>query len=220
MAPISGWSNGIFGTQSAISSSLASLKPFIAVQQHKFVKQRGKRFVRSSPWISPLSLTAGWALGIITSVFINTLTQAQPAQAQTIFENVTVKPKFSPAPLIIRGISGGSVPASQVAGRKETPNGPCVGFVDEAPDHTITLTAFFNYLSMVVESPQDTTLVVSGPGGTWCNDDFQGKNPGIAGQWQPGIYKVWIGSYDKNNFHPYVIKMTEAQLLNPGPFRR
>lgn len=219
MEPISGWSNGIFGTQSAITSSLASLKPFIAVQRHKFVKQRGKNFVRSSPWITPLSLTAGWALGIITSVFINTLTQAQPAQAQNIFENVTVKPKFSD-PLIIRGISGGSVPASQVAGRKETPNGPCVGFVDEAPDHIITLTAFFNYLSMVVESPQDTTLVVSGPGGTWCNDDFQGKNPGIAGQWQPGTYKVWIGSYDKNDFHPYVIKMTEVQLLNPGPFRR
>jgi hypothetical protein len=77
--------------------------------------------------------------------------------------------------MTIRGISGGSVAANSVAGRKETPTGPCVGFVDEPPDHTINLTSFFNYLSLVVESPQDTTLVISGPGGSWCNDDFRAK---------------------------------------------
>jgi hypothetical protein len=95
-----------------------------------------------------------------------------------------------------------------------------VGFVDEQPDHTIELTAFFNYLSLVVESPQDTTIVISGPGGTWCNDDFQGKNPGIAGQWLAGTYRVWVGSYDKNKYHPYVIKISEVQLVNPGSLRR
>ncbi len=153
-------------------------------------------------------------------VFIHALTQAQPAQSQTIFENVTLRPKFSPDPMTIRGISGGSVAANSVGGRKETPTGPCVGFVDEPPDHTIKLTSFFNYLSLVVESPQDTTLVISGPGGTWCNDDFQGKNPGIAGQWKPGTYRVWVGSYDKNNYHPYIIRISEVQLLNPGPYRR
>ena len=113
--------------------------------------------------------------------------------------------------MTIRGISGGSVPASDVAGRKQTPTGPCVGFMDEAPDHTLVLTSFFNYLSLVVESPQDTTLVISGPGGTWCNDDFQGKNPGIAGQWQAGTYKVWVGSYDTNNYNPYLIKISKVR---------
>lgn len=148
------------------------------------------------------------------------LVQVQPAQAQTIFENVTIRPKFSPDPMIIKGISGGSVPANSVAGRAETPTGPCVGFVDQPPDHTIVLRSFFNYLSLQVESPEDTTIVISGPGGSWCNDDFQGKNPGIAGQWLPGTYRVWVGSYDKKNYHPYVIKMSEVQLLNPGPTRR
>lgn len=154
---------------------------------------------------------------IVGGLFIKTLTQSQPAQAQKIFENVTISPKFSPDPMIIRGISGGSVPASQVAERAETPTGPCVGFVDEPPDHTIVLTAFFDYLSLIVESPQDTTIVISGPGGTWCNDDFQGKNPGIAGQWLPGTYRVWVGSYDKNNYNPYIIRMTEVQLPSPSP---
>jgi hypothetical protein len=71
-----------------------------------------------------------------------------------------------------------------------------------------------------VESPQDTTILISGPGGTWCNDDFEGKNPGIAGQWLAGTYKVWVGSYDKNNYHPYIIRISANQLLNPGPYRR
>jgi hypothetical protein len=153
-------------------------------------------------------------------LLVDALTQVQPARSQQIFENVTIGPKFSPASLTIRGISGGAVPAKNVANRGETPTGPCVGFVDEPPDHTINLTAFFNYLSLQVESPQDTTIVISGPGGSWCNDDSQGKNPGIAGQWQAGTYRVWVGSYDKNNYHPYIIRISEAQLLNPGPSRR
>lgn len=165
-----------------------------------------------------LRIVTGMIAGVI--LILALAHSHQPAQAQKIFENVTVRPNFTPDPMRIRGISGGSVPASTVAGRKETPTGPCVGFTDEQPDHTLNLTTFFNYMSLVVESTQDTTLVISGPGGTWCNDDFQGKNPGMAGQWKPGPYKVWVGSYDKNNYHPYVIKMSQVQLLNPGPFRR
>lgn len=176
-----------------------------------------------SSWITTISLTAYLANAIVITaggLFLGALAQSQPAHSQTIFENVTIRPRFSPDPMTIRGISGGSVPATTVAGRRETPTGPCVGFVDEPPDHTLVLTSFFNYLSLQVESPQDTTLVVSGPGGTWCNDDFQGKNPGIAGQWQPGTYRVWVGSYDKNNYHAYIIRMSEVRLLNPGPTRR
>ncbi|HBB33519.1 MAG TPA: hypothetical protein DDZ80_13955 [Cyanobacteria bacterium UBA8803] len=166
-----------------------------------------------------------WVIAIATATFVSGLciassAQAQSAQPQPIFENVRIGRRFSPDPLTIRGISGGSVPAKQVAGRAETPTGPCVGFVDEQPDHTIDLTAFFNYLSLQVASPEDTTLVISGPGGTWCSDDSQGKNPGIAGQWRAGAYRVWVGSYAKDNYHPYIITITEVELLNPGPFPR
>jgi len=82
------------------------------------------------------------------------------------------------------------------------------------------LTSFFNYLAIEVQSPEDTTIVIKGPGGSWCNDEYQGKNPGLAGQWQPGTYGIWVGSYDKSKFHPYIIKISEVNLLNPGPFRR
>ncbi len=193
-----------------------------------------------SSWITAISLTAGCALisprfaGAIEpdstasrfpkpkatvtlagGLWDESLAQAQPAKAQRIFENVTIGAKFSPDPMIVRGISGGSIAAAGVASQKETPTGPCVGFVDEPPDHTINLTSFLNYLSLQVESPEDTTLVISGPGGTWCNDDLQGKNPGVAGQWLAGTYRVWVGSYKQNNYHPYIIRISEVQGTNP-----
>ncbi|HBE56351.1 MAG TPA: hypothetical protein DDW56_02155 [Cyanobacteria bacterium UBA11366] len=160
--------------------------------------------------------------GTISSLLVAVSGQSQPTQPQPIFDNVTIRPKFAPDPLTIRGISGGSVSAREIAGRAETPTGPCVGFVDRPPDHTIVLTAFFNYLSLEVQSPKDTdtTIVIKGPGGSWCNDEFDGKNPGVAGQWLAGTYQIWVGSYQKDKYHPYTIKISEVELLNPGPFRR
>lgn len=137
---------------------------------------------------------------------------SQLAQAPlTIFENVTLSPNFSPSPITVHGISGGPQLASELAGRIETATGPCNGYIDEQPDHTMVLTQFFSYLSLQVQSPADTTLVIRGPGGTWCNDDYQGKNPGIAGQWLSGTYQIWIGSYKDNEFDPYVIRISEAR---------
>lgn len=134
-----------------------------------------------------------------------------PASATTIFENVTLSPAFSPAPATVRGISGGAVPANELTGRAETITGDCVGFIDQQPDHRMVLTQFFNYLSLQIQSTENTTLVIRGPGGTWCNDDYSGKNPGIAGQWLSGTYEIWIGSFEQNTYHPYVIEMTEQQ---------
>lgn len=62
-----------------------------------------------------------------------------------------------------------------------------------------------------MQSPKDTTIIVRGPGGIWCNDDFKGKNPGIAGQWLPGTYSIWVGSYDQTKYHPYVLRITERR---------
>lgn len=137
-----------------------------------------------------------------------------PASAQnptTIFENITLSPDFTPDPTTLRGISGGEVLANQAAERPETTTGPCNGFVDQLPDHTIVLTQYFNYLSLQVQSTDDTTLIIRGPGGTWCNDDYAGKNPGIAGQWLSGTYQIWVGSYQQSTYHPYVIRITELQ---------
>ncbi|MBW4636394.1 MAG: hypothetical protein KME30_32310 [Iphinoe sp. HA4291-MV1] len=127
------------------------------------------------------------------------------------FEDVIIGKKVSPDPYIVRGVSGGSIPGREIAGRRETPTGSCTGYFDEEPNHTIELTNKFDYLKLQVESPQDTTLIVSGPGGSWCNDDFDGKNPGMIGEWLPGIYDVWIGSYRKDRYLPYTLRITEIK---------
>lgn len=129
-----------------------------------------------------------------------------------MFENLKVEPNFSPTPLELRGFSGGSLPVNKVVEVTASPTGPCRGFVDEQPDHTIVLTDFFDYLSLQVESPRDTTLVIEGPGGSWCNDDFQGKNPGIVGEWLSGTYQIWVGSYKVNDYHPYILKLSEIEF--------
>jgi hypothetical protein len=149
----------------------------------------------------------------LAGFLIQTTAQAQqaPAPLLSIFENVTLSPDFAPNPTTVRGISGGPLAASNIAERSDTATGPCAGFVDEQPDHTMQLTDFFDYLQLQVQSPQDTTLVVRGPGGSWCNDDYEGKNPGIAGQWLSGTYEIWIGSYEENSYHPYIIRITETR---------
>lgn len=166
--------------------------------------------------MNQFALTLGRKFLLASSVVIGGLTPLTSAFAQTatsppIFDSITVRP--NPNPTGLRGVSGGSMSASHrsIANRVESPTGPCVGYVDLQPNHRMTLTAFFDYLRLEVQSPADTTLVVKGPGGSWCNDDAgQSKNPAIAGQWQPGIYSIWIGSYENNEYHPYILKIIQT----------
>jgi hypothetical protein len=156
-----------------------------------------------------ISQVLALGVGLMTGLLVDLPAIAQnPA---TIFENPTLSPSFTPDPTMVRGISGGEVSASQITGKAETATGPCNGFVDTPPDHTIVLTQYFNYLSLQVQSTDDTTLVIRGPGGTWCNDDYSGKNPGIAGKWLSGTYQIWVGSYQKDKYFPYVMRITELQ---------
>jgi len=151
-------------------------------------------------------LTTGMIILWTTGGF-NQVANAQPASQ--IFGDVTIQHPFSPDPLTVRGMSGGSIPGSQIAGTETTPTGPCKGFMDKDPDHTLKLLSKFEYLKLVVNSPADTTMIIKGPGGTWCNDDFDGKNPGVVGEWLPGTYQIWIGSYKEDDSLPlpYTLKI-------------
>ena len=159
-------------------------------------------------------LNSGMRLSfIIVMLFITSTVNAtvDAEETPTIFGDVTISPQFSPDPLKVRGMSGGSISGSQVGGRTETATGPCTGFVDETPDHTLVLTSKFDYLKLQVQSPEDTTIIIKGPGGTWCNDDFDGKNAGIVGEWLAGSYQIWVGSYVKGNYLPYTLQFTEVK---------
>ncbi|NES25477.1 MAG: hypothetical protein F6K41_42920 [Symploca sp. SIO3E6] len=170
-------------------------------------------------------------LGAFCLLLITILTQTPSVRSQAIFEDITIEPGFAPDPMQMKGISGGCTPAGPVVeqqneqnlsdgcistednitGVAETQTGPCVGFFDQQPDHVLELTTFFDYLSLKVQSPGDTTLAITGPGGTWCSDDSQDKNPVVAGQWLPGVYQVWVGSYEQNQYYPYIIQLSQVK---------
>ncbi|MBW4432781.1 MAG: hypothetical protein KME28_13895 [Pelatocladus maniniholoensis HA4357-MV3] len=151
---------------------------------------------------------------IIASIAIASVVKTVAFADETpppIFGDVSISPKFFPDPFEVRGMSGGSLPGNQVVTKKETSTGACTGFVDQKPDHQLELGKKFDYLKLQIDSPEDTTLIINGPGGTWCNDDFDGKNPGIVGEWLPGTYKIWVGSYNRDEYFPYTLKVTEAK---------
>ena len=140
-------------------------------------------------------------------VIINFLS-INPVLAQRIVRNITIDRGINPNSLLIEGISGGSIAALEVAKTEQTSTGYCDGFVNRQPNHILTLKNFFDFLKIEVDSLTDTTIVVRGPGGIWCNDDSYSMNPIIEGQWQPGVYKIWIGSYQENSTDNYRIRIS------------
>lgn len=130
------------------------------------------------------------------------------AFAQNLVRNITIDRGVTPNPLLVDGVSGGSLAALEVVRTEQTATGYCDGFVNQQPNHTLTLKKYFDFLKIEVDSSADTTIVVQGPGGIWCNDDTNYTNPAIEGQWQPGVYKIWIGSYEENVVNDYRIKIS------------
>jgi len=159
--------------------------------------------------MSKIAFTTGIIVIFCTTVGFNPVVNAE--ETPPMFGNATINPKFSPDPMILRGMSGGSVSGEKIAGQRTTATGPCSGYTDEKPDHTLELTDKFDYLKLQVESPQDTTLIIKGRGGIWCNDDFDNKNPGIVGEWLKGTYEIWVGSYHQGKYFPYTLKITEVK---------
>jgi len=128
------------------------------------------------------------------------------------FQDLVLAPAFNPDPQYLRGVAGGAEVAAELAGTDRTPTGPCTGVLNDLPNHRIYLEATFASLRLRVLSEGDSVLVVRGPGGTWCNDDYDGRNAGIAGQWLPGAYEIWVGSYEADLFFPYDLEFSEVIL--------
>lgn|GEM_PF-430286 len=201
---------------SFLLSPLSSL-----VRQELYLRLRVVVTIVTFPGMSYLNdrgLRAGivflaWFAAAPVSLLPISLLAAAPLQAQSpqSLDVVTIGPRFSPNPLEVKGSAGGNTLAKDLVGRAKTPTGECVGYASAKPNSTIELTEFFDSLSLVVQSADDTALAIQGPGGLWCNDDFQGKNPGVSGQWLPGTYKIWVSSYAPNRAPAYVLRITEKR---------
>ncbi len=137
------------------------------------------------------------------------INSGKKASVVRMFEDIAIAPSAVPKEIELRGISGGGVETQKTSGRKLTETGECIGFIDAAPDHKVTLTKAFRYLKLQVKSSGDTILLVRGPGGSWCSDDVSDRNPEISGDWLAGTYEVWVGSYEENTSFPYLLDIKE-----------
>ena len=153
-----------------------------------------------------ISLRKYWLLLLGITLNFNLL-KLDPILAQSQYD-LTLNRNTLSQPVTIQGISGGTITALEIAQTDNTSTGYCDGFANRQPNHILKLDNFFEYLRIEVESSADTTILVRGAGGVWCNDDAGSANPVIEGRWQPGIYQVWVGSYRKNSNNDYKIKIT------------
>ncbi|MEL7008873.1 MAG: hypothetical protein AAGM29_09730 [Cyanobacteria bacterium J06588_4] len=111
-------------------------------------------------------------------------------------------------PIAIPGTSNGKVESAKIARTKKTATGYCDGYVNSQPNHLLQIKSLLEFMRLEVASPTDTTLLVQGAGGVWCNDDSSSANPMIEGAWQQGSYRVWVGSYQANTKTDYQIRIT------------
>ena len=133
---------------------------------------------------------------------------SSPILAQSSINSIAIDQNSISQPLTFEGMSGGAMTALEITNTEYTATGYCDGFASQQPNHILKLSSFFEFLRLEVESPADTTILVQGPGGVWCNDDSQNANPMIEGEWQPGEYMIWIGSYQADSNNNYRIKIT------------
>jgi hypothetical protein len=103
----------------------------------------------------------------------------------------TIGPGFAPASA--SGVAGGPGSESAQARWGE----PCRGFVQSQPSFTVEVsyTGRATVQATAADPSGDLTMVFSGPGGTWCSDDFDGFNPAISQDVGQGTYQVWVGEY-------------------------
>jgi len=147
-------------------------------------------------------------LGSVTVASLGGGGGAAPAgNGESNFGTVTLASGFMPDPHKVTGTSGGNVQAS-------TLNPSCTGWVTTTPDHLFVASDAFSNLRILVNSANDTTLVVRKPDGTYvCNDDAEGHNPIVTGSFPAGTYQVHIGSYNQNDNSPYTLGFTELSSV-------
>ncbi|MBN1944324.1 MAG: hypothetical protein JW797_01555 [Bradymonadales bacterium] len=97
-------------------------------------------------------------------------------------------PSVGSAPVQLSGTSQGVLPVSDFFGQS------CYGSIPVSPSHKLVVSesGMFEIVARSADS-SDLIIAVSGPAGYYCNDDYEGLNPGIRRWLSPGEYLVFVG---------------------------
>ncbi|NZA26160.1 hypothetical protein H0E84_07155 [Luteimonas sp. SJ-92] len=125
---------------------------------------------------------------------------AAAGQAQD-YAGFTLGAGFTPDPQTATGLTGGNVQASRYGSQ-------CSGMIDTTPDHVIDVTSALD-LQLAVDSTTDSTLVLTGPAGTFCDDDSGGLlDARLTARLTPGRYEVYVGHLGTAG--SYTLTLSEA----------
>ena len=108
------------------------------------------------------------------------------------------------------GRSGGSVRVPT----EWTATGVCEGMASETPAHLLVLDSPAAWLQVDLESQADLSLILDGPTGRHCSDNYAGTDPALAGEhWPAGAYELRIGTsgQDPGVQHDYSLSV-EVEL--------
>lgn len=118
-------------------------------------------------------------------------------------------------PTFVSVQAGGEVDASLLSSQ-------CVGFINAQPVVTVKLASAVPYAEVFFMSDSDPTLVILTPDGQLlCNDDWHDDvlDPALQlSDAAAGVYKIWVGSYVKNQLIPGVLVLTTKPEVNLGVF--
>lgn len=115
-------------------------------------------------------------------------------------QNFTLGAGFTPDPQTASGLTGGNGQASRFGQH-------CAGSISGTPDHRITVTSPLG-LRLSVDSDTDSTLVLVGPAGVFCDDDGGDQlDARIDAQLIPGDYQVYVGHIGRQG--NYRLSLTE-----------
>ncbi len=134
-------------------------------------------------------------LGLLAAAILACASAGASAQ-----NTLTIGPGFTPDPLRATGTTGGATQASRF--------GPqCAGAIHSAPDHTLRVTGPVD-VRMSTTSSTDSTLVVVGPAGVFCDDDGgEMLDARLDARLTPGEYAVYVGHIERAG--SYTLSITE-----------
>jgi len=159
---------------------------------------------------APICLLRILRVGLISTLGYGALTGQLPVKAnEQTADSAIIRLRNGAAE--VRGVTAGERSLAEMAGRDRRRK-VCLGYAGESPDHTMILTEPQPRLRIAVNSEgEDTTLLVLGPKGIDCNDNYgrDSRDAGVSAQnWPAGEYRIWVGAFEAGDRISYQLLIT------------
>jgi hypothetical protein len=136
-------------------------------------------------------------LTVVPAALVMSLTVTEANLAEV--PRLQIQPNVTSEALVLNGISGGTVASN-------------CGNIANAPNQIIQLTQPLPYLRLTVDSPGQPTLLIDGPGGSFCvlSDNYSGSKPELTGYFMPGEYTLHVGELSQSQYN-YTLSISQQK---------